>query len=84
MSSGPGSEPSAAVSVAGRILLGLIDVYVVLLAPIVGGYCRFVPSCSVYGREAIERHGAWRGVGLTLRRLGRCQPFHPGGFDPVP
>jgi len=46
--------------------------------------CRFHPSCSVYALEALQKHGALRGLGLTLRRLSRCQPFHPGGFDPVP
>jgi hypothetical protein len=46
--------------------------------------CRFHPSCSVYALEALQKHGAFRGVRLTLWRLLRCQPFHPGGFDPVP
>jgi uncharacterized protein len=46
--------------------------------------CRFFPSCSEYGREAIETHGAARGGWLTVRRLSRCRPFGPSGFDPVP
>lgn len=46
--------------------------------------CRFFPSCSEYGREAIEVHGAARGGWLTVRRLSRCRPFGPSGFDPVP
>jgi len=46
--------------------------------------CRFHPSCSEYGREAIERHGAARGFWLTVRRLARCRPFGSSGFDPVP
>ena len=46
--------------------------------------CRFHPSCSEYGREAIERHGAGRGLWLTVRRLMRCRPFGSSGFDPVP
>ena len=46
--------------------------------------CRFVPSCSVYALEAVEQHGALRGVWLTARRLGRCHPWGSSGFDPVP
>lgn len=86
MSTGPDSERSRsdAPGVAARILIGLVEAYRILLAPLVGGYCRFVPSCSVYGAEAVRRHGAVRGLALTVRRLLRCQPFHPGGFDPVP
>jgi uncharacterized protein len=67
-----------------RLLLLAIDVYRVTLAPLVGGFCRFEPSCSVYAEQAIGRHGARRGCWLAMRRLMRCQPFYPGGFDPVP
>ncbi len=67
-----------------RLFLLLIDAYRVTLSPLVGGYCRFVPSCSVYAEEAIRRHGAWRGARLAATRLLRCHPFRPGGFDPVP
>jgi uncharacterized protein len=67
-----------------RTLLFAIEAYRLLLAPIIGGHCRFTPSCSVYALDAIGRYGAWRGVGLTLRRLVRCHPFHRGGWDPVP
>ena len=70
--------------VAARALLLLIEVYRVTLAPLIGGFCRYVPSCSVYAQEAIRRHGALAGAGLAVRRLLRCHPFHPGGFDPVP
>jgi uncharacterized protein len=65
-------------------LLLLLRVYQYALRPLMGANCRFYPSCSDYAREAIERHGALRGIGLTFRRLVRCHPYHPGGFDPVP
>jgi putative membrane protein insertion efficiency factor len=54
------------------------------LSPLLPPACRFHPSCSVYALQALQRHGALRGTRLTLWRLLRCQPFHPGGFDPVP
>lgn len=65
-------------------LLGLVRVYQILLSPFFGGACKFYPSCSNYAFEAIERHGARRGIVLALKRLGRCRPFTKGGFDPVP
>ena len=61
-----------------------IEAYRVALAPLVGGHCRFWPSCSAYAEEAIRLHGARRGCALALRRLLRCQPFCRGGIDPVP
>lgn len=66
------------------LLLLLIEAYRVALSPLLGGHCRFVPSCSVYAEEAIRRHGAARGARLALGRIARCHPFHRGGFDPVP
>ena len=77
----PGASPPG---VAAQALLLLIEAYRVTLAPLIGGFCRFVPSCSVYAQEAIRRHGALPGTGMAVRRLLRCHPFHPGGFDPVP
>ncbi len=69
---------------AARALLLLVDAYRVALAPLLGGHCRFWPSCSVYAQEAIRTHGAARGTFLAARRLLKCQPFHRGGYDPVP
>jgi hypothetical protein len=65
-------------------LLGLLRAYQYALRPLLGANCRFYPSCSDYAREAIERHGAARGVWLATRRLARCHPYHSGGYDPVP
>jgi putative membrane protein insertion efficiency factor len=63
--------------------LALIRAYQLLLSPLLPPACRFVPSCSRYGYEAVERYGVRRGAWLTLRRLGRCHPFNPGGYDPL-
>ena len=67
-----------------KILLALIRVYQLTLSPLVGGSCRFEPSCSVYASEAIRMHGAARGAWLAMKRLARCHPFGSYGFDPVP
>lgn len=61
-----------------------IRFYQVTLAYFFGGHCRFTPSCSVYALEAIRKHGAIKGWVMALRRLARCHPFNPGGYDPVP
>lgn len=66
------------------LLIFLVRGYQVVISPLLPPTCRFYPSCSAYAVEALERYGAWRGGKLTLRRLGRCHPFHPGGYDPVP
>ncbi|MBF0181869.1 MAG: membrane protein insertion efficiency factor YidD [Magnetococcales bacterium] len=66
------------------LLLGLVRAYQLLIAPILPRSCRFYPSCSHYATDALRRHGPAKGSLLTLRRLGKCHPFHPGGFDPVP
>lgn len=65
-------------------LIGLVKLYRLLLSPYLGGQCRFVPSCSLYAGEALERFGALRGTALAMARLLRCHPFCEGGFDPVP
>lgn len=67
-----------------RLLLALLAAYRRGLSPLLGPRCRFAPSCSAYAVEAVTGHGAGRGCWLTLRRLVRCHPFHPGGHDPVP
>jgi uncharacterized protein len=73
-----------AASVPRRLLLALIRAYQRVLSPALPPSCRFHPSCSQYALEAVGRYGALRGVWLAARRLARCHPFHPGGFDPVP
>ncbi len=67
-----------------HVLIFLVRGYQTILSPFLPAACRYYPSCSAYAIEALERHGAMRGVWLTLRRLGRCHPFRPGGYDPVP
>lgn len=67
-----------------KILILLIGAYRYLISPFLGNNCRFHPSCSCYAHQAIERFGAWQGSWMALRRLGRCHPWHEGGFDPVP
>lgn len=66
------------------LLLALIGLYRQWISPLLGPRCRFIPSCSAYGLEAIARHGPWRGGWLTVRRLSRCHPFTPCGCDPGP
>jgi uncharacterized protein len=67
-----------------RVLAAPIIAYRRWISPALPARCRFYPSCSAYAMEALAVHGAGRGLWLTLRRLLRCQPFHPGGYDPVP
>lgn len=66
------------------LLLLLVRAYQYALRPMLGSNCRFHPSCSDFAREAISRYGALRGTWLTARRILRCHPYHPGGYDPVP
>ena len=65
------------------IALGLLRIYKLCISPLLPSACRFHPTCSDYMKEAIEKHGVAKGVGLGLRRLSRCHPFREGGFDPV-
>jgi putative membrane protein insertion efficiency factor len=66
------------------LLIALIRLYQLLIAPGLPPSCRFTPSCSQYTLDAVRRHGALKGAWLGVRRLGRCHPWHPGGYDPVP
>lgn len=67
-----------------RLLQLPIHLYRWFLSPLLGSNCRFQPSCSAYALEAIERHGAWRGSGLAMKRICRCHPWGGAGHDPVP
>ena len=66
------------------VLIGLLRFYRYAISPMLGRNCRFHPTCSEYAIEALERHGALRGGWLAAKRVGRCHPFNPGGYDPVP
>jgi putative membrane protein insertion efficiency factor len=66
------------------IALGLIRFYQKMISPLLPSACRFHPTCSHYGYEAIARYGVWKGGWMAVKRIGRCNPFHPGGYDPVP
>jgi len=66
-----------------KILIFLIRLYRLIISPLLPISCRFSPTCSAYAVEAIEKYGSIMGLYLTLRRLFKCHPFHPGGYDPV-
>lgn len=70
-------------ALAAALLLG-VAFYRVILSPLMGGACRFSPSCSVYAAQALRRHGGAKGFRLAVARILRCRPGHPGGEDPVP
>jgi putative membrane protein insertion efficiency factor len=67
-----------------RIMLALIRFYRREISPLKPSCCRFTPTCSQYALEAVEKYGALQGGYLAVRRILRCHPFHPGGYDPVP
>ncbi|WP_373463236.1 membrane protein insertion efficiency factor YidD [Bacillus sp. SORGH_AS_0510] len=67
-----------------KIFISFIRFYQLVISPIKPPTCRFYPTCSHYGLEAIQRFGAFKGGWLTIKRIFKCHPFHPGGLDPVP
>ncbi len=67
-----------------KLLIFAVRCYRYVLSPLVPPCCRFYPTCSTYAIQAIDRHGALKGCWLTVRRISRCHPWHPGGYDPVP
>jgi len=67
-----------------KLLISLLRAYQYLISPLLGNHCRFFPSCSSYAITAVQTHGALSGSWLALKRVLRCHPWHPGGFDPVP
>jgi uncharacterized protein len=66
------------------IALAIIRFYQKLISPLLPPSCRFTPTCSHYSYEAIQKHGFIKGSWLAVKRIGRCHPFNPGGYDPVP
>lgn len=72
------------MSLATRLAVGVVEAYQRAVAPFLPRACRFAPSCSEYARQALADQGLLRGVGLSMWRLLRCHPFHPGGYDPPP
>ena len=77
-------EAMASEGGGARARVALLAFYKRFVSPLLPPACRFTPTCSVYAKDSIARHGAWKGARLALKRLLRCHPFHPGGFDPVP
>ncbi|MBB5020243.1 hypothetical protein HNQ59_003560 [Chitinivorax tropicus] len=67
-----------------RLLIALIRIYQYAISPMLGPRCRFSPTCSHYAIEAVSKHGALKGSWLAIKRICRCHPLHPGGYDPVP
>ena len=88
---GSGAAPATTRGTTQRVMRALawplvlfVRAYQLFLSPFLPPSCRYTPSCSAYAIEALQRHGALRGGWLALRRIARCHPFRPGGFDPVP
>jgi putative membrane protein insertion efficiency factor len=66
------------------LMVSMLRFYQTFISPLLGPQCRYAPTCSQYAVEAFQRHGFWRGLWLTTRRVSRCHPGYPGGHDPVP
>lgn len=69
-------------NILSKLLIGSVRLYQILLSPLLGRQCRFEPSCSNYFIQAVHKHGPLKGAWRGLCRIGRCHPFHPGGYDP--
>ncbi len=67
-----------------KIFILIIRLYQMILSPFMNNSCRFFPTCSEYGMQAIQKHGSLKGAWLTCKRICKCHPFHKGGFDPIP
>ena len=67
-----------------KILIAVVKIYKTALSPFLGKNCRFEPGCANYAMQAIDKHGAFYGSWLAVKRIGRCHPWHEGGYDPVP
>lgn len=75
---------SALAKLVQTLAIGVVRFYRYAISPLLPRSCRFHPSCSAYALQAIRLHGPWRGGWLAVRRIGKCHPWHDGGFDPVP
>lgn len=67
-----------------RILLFVIKAYQYLISPMLGPSCRYTPTCSEYATQAVQKYGVIKGLWLSMKRVGRCHPWHDGGYDPLP
>lgn len=77
-------RPQVKQALLDRLMIGAIRFYQLVISPGLPPSCRFYPSCSEYMLQAIAKYGALKGVWLGVKRIARCHPFHPGGYDPVP
>ena len=67
-----------------HVFIALVRLYQILVSPLLGSNCRFTPTCSAYSVEALQKHGAWKGGWLAIKRISRCHPWGGDGYDPVP